>query len=383
VTNPRFVAGSKIQSAAEVLAWSSDDAAVWLDPHSTTIFPTWEITHDGGRTWAATGFEESLAFDLQRFDSDHLMFIAGDRRALATTADGGAHWHVVTLSFTLPVGRTSFLSVFEGWTLCPGYSGCDWGSTSAGGYTLYHTIDSGENWQAVSHGFATSAVTPDGLVFVDPNHGFISTDSKDGLGRLYVTDDGGTSWHLVTLPRHRSSGSGGGTECNPSEGCTGLPKMFGSRGVIVAGMPDGDFTYTTSDWGMTWTDSRPVPAHDCCLFTMQAADWNVWWMIGKAGAILKTFDAGGSWQQLQPSVPMLPQSPLCAEQSPPTMCYPMYLTSISAAGGNAMWGLASGFPGQSVPVRSVDGGATWSFVKLSDAKPLCVSLFTLECKAAA
>src|SRR5205823_2957288 len=115
--------------------------------------------------------------------------------------DGGDHWVFHQFGSALHVGLSYFLSVDEGWTLCPTTAGCVTGTGPADDYTLYHTTDSGSHWETLGHGFASSSVIPDyGLVFTDRNHGFIGTYSGDGLARLLVTADGGRKWQLVQVP---------------------------------------------------------------------------------------------------------------------------------------------------------------------------------------
>jgi photosystem II stability/assembly factor-like uncharacterized protein len=345
--------GTAVWPVHEQGYWSANDAAVAVDRDSGDNSFTIEITHDAGRTWTVTTFRYFFAPTLQWFDSRHLI-LYGDHEAVLTTADGGDHWNYHQSRLNLHPENTYFLSVDEGWTLCPTSGGCATGTnTPPDDYTLYHTTDSGRHWESLAHGFSSSSGGPDTAFFADSKHGFINTYSRDGFGELFVTADGGTKWRLVQVPA--------AVDGQPDTGGTTQPPiMFGKRGVLVVETTSGVFSYTTTDYGLTWGSPQALPGRPgkdsfghCCRQLLSADDWSDWWTVDDIGMLFRSTDQGKTWRHIS------------AWLGPGVV-----LRSVMPVGGNILWGAAvTGSDWHRFPIQSVDGGATWSVIKLSVAQP--------------
>jgi len=136
--------------------------------------------------------------------------------------------------------------------------------------------------------------------------------------------------------------------------CVLPPIMFGKQGVLLVEQPVGNwFTYTTSDGGLTWADPLAIPVREPLTSDIWPGvqDPSNWWIVDGTGALHRTVDGGKNWQSV---ISALPRG--------------YTLDSVTPAGGNVLWGTAvsgaSGAAHLDYPVRSTDGGATWSVVKL-------------------
>lgn len=356
-----FKVGNSFLPVGNSWFFSANDGAVQLEPSdaSTATQQGVLITHDGGRTWLPTTLNvvDFPLVNLRWLDSQHIVAVldsVGPPNLLETTADGGAHWQSTKMgSLMLQPAQTFFLDPHEGWALCINPGPCDTSNLTSPS-RVYHTVDSGAHWQPLGITSVSAQVVPSGLVFTDSNHGFINASSSDGVGRLFVTEDGGQTWRLVLLPAPPGGWQSGGADSTPCATCVLPPAMFGKQGVLLLEQRVGDwFTYTTSDGGLTWANPLRIPVREPQnIHPWQGVqDPSNWWIVDSQGAPYRTMDGGKNWQSV---ISALPRG--------------YRLDSVVPVGGNVLWGTAvsaaSGAGQLDYPVRSVDGGATWSLVKL-------------------
>jgi photosystem II stability/assembly factor-like uncharacterized protein len=115
------------------------------------------VTHDGGRTWAATSpvpIEQGAGSPIYVADvlDASTWFVYSTSGELSTTTDGGESWTTRPIGGPGPpdlVSRLSFTSVEDGWAL-------DSDGDPAEPYVLWHTSDGGEDWQVVLTDHPTS-----------------------------------------------------------------------------------------------------------------------------------------------------------------------------------------------------------------------------------
>ncbi|SRR5712692_598303 len=311
---------------------SADDAAV---RGQDKVF----ITHDGGRTWLTLkmpfGPTDSPQIDVRWIDSDDIVVVYGSH-LIEVTTDGGTHWRVITSGWEQGTNLPFFLNADEGWVY--GASG------------LFHTTDGGSHWTAVSAfpSFKQFDWWADRIFFNDSEDGFIK---PSGYNQPWVTHDGGRTWSQGVVSQPPPASQFG----NVPQG----PFMFGRSGLIAFWNADGTglSVYKTSDGGLTWSAPRSTPGR-----WLAPLDMSAWWVVDATGRLLRTTDGGNSWQSVL--------TDLLSLQPAAT------LVSVTPVGNGGLWGLATdGFVTEqlqggvrlipnSVMVRSTDGGAHWSLVKL-------------------
>ena len=136
-------------------------------------------TSDGGKTWTGQHFTEILT-KVYSITPEQVWLFA--ESALFNTTNAGGSW-----DRSLPIGNgfihpvsLQFISQEEGWLI-----------ESHG--DIYHTTDSGKNWEIIK---------VDGLNFFEPLCGGFFINSNDGWtvsdrGKILYTIDGGKHWQIL------------------------------------------------------------------------------------------------------------------------------------------------------------------------------------------
>jgi photosystem II stability/assembly factor-like uncharacterized protein len=333
------------------------DGAHFLNAHQGAVITQRGLllTTDGGQHWRLIlKLDWTTSFNtFQLVGIDQIVVIsrsrAGGAQTISATQDGGAHWKTNRMPDPAAY-NVFFLNAREGW-----YQLDSGDPKSPGPVTIYHTSDSGAHWTQTWH-FDNTAAAPNGLFFTDSTHGFMGAFSYNGTTRLYVTADGGKTWRFVELPLPPGGWYSG---CCTKVITTPTAAMFGSRGFLFEGDMTRSAVYTTSDSGQTWTDPRLLPTG---VSRVQFLDPTNWRATGGQN-LLETADAGASWSQVPIHMP--------------ANSY-LSLEGFSLSDSQDMWGSVYGSqPGVpdsscvqldgaacSFPIRSTDGGATWTVVNL-------------------
>ena len=190
------------------------------------------------------------------------------------TSDGGQTWQSSVINARDLETPAVFVDALHGWVFATDhFPGPDPGSAYIGGQiALYHTRDGGKTWQRIAGGPSTpqvSATTDDGdgippfaasarMQFVSPSTGWLIGPAlhrdMSNYSWLYVTHDGGSSWHKVDLSF-------------PAQALalwrpTFFTEQEGLFPVLTSGPApqnaQGTMLYTTLDGGQSWT-STTVP----------------------------------------------------------------------------------------------------------------------------
>ena len=255
----------------------------------------------------------------------------------------------------------------------------------ASGLSNLAAVDATHAWATTSHGCAdlvcaTSIVaTTDGrtwnlvgelpdfvvaLCFIDRDHGWASTRhvtdpaKKDGIARVYTTDDGGRTWRSLFF----ATGYGPSFLIDFTDAQTGwlVGQDWGS--CAMAGC--GEYTlYRTTDGGRTWQTLHTPPGpgearwwdplfHLGFLLSPRAADRMTVWIGVSTGAgaavggVVITRDGGVSWRRVKGDDPSWSVSAVAPLLS-----------------GNG-WVIATGSDATRRLYRTSDQGRTWSPVDL-------------------
>jgi photosystem II stability/assembly factor-like uncharacterized protein len=255
----------------------------------------------------------------------------------------------------------------------------------ASGLSNLAAVDATHAWATTSHGCAdmvcaTSVeATTDGatwsevgrlpdhvnaLRFVDPDRGWavtrhvIDPTKKDGVTRVYATDDGGRTWRSLFF----ATGYGPSFTMDFADAQTGWLIGQDTSSCAMAGC--GEYTlYRTSDGGRTWETLQAPPGpgearwwdppfHLGFLRSPRAADRMTVWIGVSTGAgaavggVLITRDGGVSWRRVKADDPFWSVSAVAPLLS-----------------GNG-WVIATGSNATQRLYRTRDQGRTWSTVDL-------------------
>jgi photosystem II stability/assembly factor-like uncharacterized protein len=265
----------------------------WAISWDITGSSTYNIlkTTDGGRHWKTMlkclptqdmgkGFIEGCSTDFHSASVATVVQPEYDSKTQTSrirvfhTSDGGQTWQGSVINARDLETPAVFVDGLHGWVFATDhFPGSDPASAYIGGQiALYRTGDGGKTWQRIASGPSTSqiaATTDDAygippfaasarMQFVTPSTGWLigsaSHPDMSNYSWLYVTHDGGSSWHkaAISFPA-QALALGRPTFFTEQEGLfpvlTSGPAPQYARGTML---------YTTQDGGQTWT-STAVP----------------------------------------------------------------------------------------------------------------------------
>jgi len=328
-------------------------ARTWLEGGNTNTRDELLHTSDGGVHWqnVTPAHYGTLAGENISYISGTAAWAEMINNANATvfvrTTDGGRTWQASAplgqpLGMVPPnhaaanINYVTFLTPTIGWLLVATYNDIE----TVVGEILYHTTDGGLTWNELTSSTSTDASTSGrlplpgaytGLSFINASTGWImgSNVSLDGVlgdgGRptirepwLYVTHDGGLTWHAQTLPDTLSiQGS--------ASGIVTYPPQFFSAGdglLTVSSWSPGEIAisvYATHDGGATWqrngfvavflaqnSPGTTVLAMPNLVATFADMNAGAFWEDSEyqnANTLARTHDGGQNWIQTRLSFP--------------------------------------------------------------------------------
>jgi photosystem II stability/assembly factor-like uncharacterized protein len=309
-------------------------------------------TTDGGSHWQNVSpphtrlTQDSIA----DFFSASLAWIAIPRTNAATiqilhTADGGQTWQRTTIQAAFP-RQISFIDSQHGWLLA------SWQQPGGAAETtsVLRTADAGKTWTTISNALAASTDGPppgrlpyggqkSGIRFLNASTGWVTgTVSAPNLAWLYVSYDGGSTWHQQPLPMPAGIASARLSILSPTffsatDGV--LPITF------VNSATDSKIAiaiYVTHDGGSSWQSTTPLPgAFSIVDFVDSQHGW------ATDGSILyRTSDGGQHWTQL------------------PTSESLKNVSQLDFVSEQIGWAISSTTPNS--VLKTVDGGYTWKVI---------------------
>jgi photosystem II stability/assembly factor-like uncharacterized protein len=246
------------------------------------------------------GAAEAIAFDPRNPEIVYVLTVGyshgrGRSRVFKTT-DAGAHWHATATSGSGWMGENEALTAD---TRHPGtlYAGTE--------VAVYKTVDGGRSWRPSN----LARRLPGGdhralgwviALAVDPANTNIVYAGSD---RISKSRDGGHSWKTV-FPPHPTQ--------HPRDNVSALaiaPTRPEATYAIKADYANGrTWIYKSTDAGTTWHATTSVPGiNDNAIETALAVDprhpTTVYAAL--AGNVLKTTNAGKTWQPIRDGLPIL------------------------------------------------------------------------------
>lgn len=236
------------------------------DAGSSTV--TIRYTSDGGATWRAAATTSTVGLTGVQMVSTTVGWAVGGTGQILKTVDGGATWTVRPSPTTAGLASISFAP--------GGVIGYFVGNAALPNWTIYKTTDSGATWTAVSGLGSTGAVNLFGVDAFDANNAV----AVGANGAIRRTTDGGTTW------------------TNQSQ------NNIGSIALRAVKLLDAARAYAIADSGLMFyarngSDSwfALMQGSLATWYAVDFADVNNGWAVGTNGAISRTGDAGGTWEQ--------------------------------------------------------------------------------------
>ncbi len=230
------------------------------------------------------------------------------------TTDGGQNWTPsqtldlanVQQDYYMPTGL-GFADANVGWLMVHLGVGM-----SHDYVALFTTRDGGKSWKRVvdpEKNNLPMGCYKNGAAFIDADNGWVAGDCGGVMAGLYLyrTNDGGATWEQESLPAPSTYPD---LYQNEQDVCGATapvmtPALDGYLAVKCTFMTDGQnrrWLYTTADGGKTWTPHvLPLPYGDLEFISPQAG-----WLLGAVGAdsnaeghLYVTQDGGASWSPVQ------------------------------------------------------------------------------------
>jgi photosystem II stability/assembly factor-like uncharacterized protein len=259
---------------------------------------TFFATDDGGATWTTTALPGphvgNGVLGATFADADHGWLATLDSEDLSSrvfdiwrTIDGGRTWQKATLHegavFSDTMGQADFSVVGEGHLFVWIRGGMPSGWTS----DLYESTDGGATWSGPRS-------SPEGVAgpasFADAAHGVVAGGASGH--DLFVTSDGGSSWHAVDYPLPKGADRSLTTFLGP-------PRFLDSdHGALAAIYSTPDLLpmltiLSTMDGGATWSIATTDPANQGPVAFVDATHW----LEVTGGIVRETTDAGAAWSE--------------------------------------------------------------------------------------
>ncbi len=329
----------------------------------STSSPVFYTTVDAGTVWRRVSdpIPKSELLASARLLADGALFLETwdrtDQRQTHAYVGDGATWTEVHQP-QLGGGWPRMLNSRVGFYFVSGQAI----STNQHDLAIFRTLDSGNHWDRM---LQLDAGHPNaGGLSISEEHSTWFTDATQGwlvstaqpyaivcgrtgwtpAGRLLASEDGGQHWserRLQPLPD-------GSAQLGPSLIVRGSAGYMLARVQPYVGRcpPEPvEYAYATLDGGLTWSPPRRLPTES--FFTLDGVDW--WATDGKR--LLRSRDQGVSWTA---AVARLPASN-------------GMLDGLYPVGGDNAWSFwvsAVNQTARAALLRTTDGGANWTEVKL-------------------
>lgn len=232
-----------------------------------TTTSTIVYTSNGGTTWRQAVTPSTVGLSSVQMVSATTGWAVGGSGVILKTTDGGATWASVA---SPTVAGLSAVSFAPGGTV-----GYVVGNAVLPDWTIYKTTNSGASWSAVTGLGVTGAINLTGVSCLDANNAVaVGTN-----GQVRRTTNAGTTWS------NQSLNNLGGQALRDV-------KMLDANNVKAIG--DFGQTFYTRNGGNAWF--TPTLGTGATYLSTFFVDPNHGWVVGGNGTIMRTADAGQTWE---------------------------------------------------------------------------------------
>lgn len=238
-------------------------------------------------------------------------------------------------------------------------------AVGAGG-AIYESVDSGQTWKPVRHGLTELA-----LLAVDKRAGRTVAVGQFGL---VMVEDGQGQWSKIDTDFKSRMYSVG---LSPS----GMAVAVGEFGTVLKSADSGKtWSSVAPDWSALADPDAPGTGEPS-LFSVQVSDTDVITIAGEFGVMMRSTDAGSTWQMLRPVKPKAPTifaMHLVPQGQGSSFAVGQTGELLVSSDGGATWGRCTSqtsmnflgvaaspsgqvvITGMRVMMRSLNGGMTWN-----------------------
>ena len=226
-------------------------------------------TTDAGATWQAMSTGTTTDLNDVAFVGD-VGIIVGNGGTILRTTDAGVNWSSVP-SGVLDDLLSVSLSVNAG--IC-----------GARSQTILYTTDAGASWAISQSGFFGGGFW--GAVMLSPDIAFVGGENSIFQPLSGKSTDGGATWSFSAFYLNSNEGRIAGIEFTDETTGYAASRVWDGRGAISK----------TTNGGLDWTTTLFSSALSGVTFPVSDAS-QVGYTVGSLGRILKTTNAGVSWQE--------------------------------------------------------------------------------------
>ena len=255
--------------------WGNFNSVHFVDPYNLYLCGDELLkfsSTDSGMMWQVNQYNAPVTLnDIFVIDQNTIVTV-GNTGTILRTTDGGNSWTTVTSGVTDDLLSVSFIDSF--------------GICGALSQTILYSSNSGASWNIAQSGFLGGGFW--GAKMLSGEIGFVAGENSIFQPLLGMTTDSGVNWDFHTFYLNGSEGKATGVD---------FTDMF--TGYVCAGTFDlsGAIAKTT-DSGINWVTTLFPDALSDIDFPISNTGL-VGYAVGDAGVILKTINAGDSWQQQQ------------------------------------------------------------------------------------
>lgn len=229
-------------------------------------------TSNGGLTWETVTVPHMGPFNAIDFTNDSTAYLVGFLGAILKTTDAGLNWENQNNPYII-LSNSNFVSV--------DFIDEDTGFV-VGDRDILKTTDGGNHWEIT----AQSTFDLHAVSFMDSLHGIcVGGDWQHEYSGIIVTSDGGKTWNEIS-------------STTTNKYIDKVRFVDKNTGYAVGGNTDtfGGFILKTNDAGNTWS-ALNTGMNTYRISDLSLPDEKTIFVVGWSGQILKSDDAGLTWQK--------------------------------------------------------------------------------------